>query len=63
MSALQKQLNRYQAKEEIQSYARTLYENYRARIVPSGRTIPHWRLASPVVRREFIRDARTQLGY
>jgi hypothetical protein len=50
-------------KEKVKSYARTLYTNYRARIQLSGHSIPVWRLANPVVRREFMRDARLALGY
>lgn len=65
MSALAIQFKKesYEIKMEIQSYARTLYENYRARATASGHHLPEWRLASPVVRREYIRDARNELGY
>lgn len=50
-------------KYQIKSYARTLYINYRARVMSSGRELPTWEQASPIVRREFIRDARTAFGY
>lgn len=50
-------------KHQIKGYARTLYINYRARVMLSGRELPTWEQASPIVRREFIRDARTAFGY
>lgn len=59
MLALKEQLNSF----TVKSYARTLYENYRARCIVSGQDIPVWNLASPVVRREFYRDAKNELGY
>lgn len=50
-------------KHQIKGYARTLYINYRARVMLSGRELPAWEHASPAVRREFIRDARIAFGY
>ena len=63
MPAIQYKQNSFAVKEEIRSYARTLYINYRARVMASGRELPEWEDASPVVRREFKRDARNELGY
>lgn len=62
-SAISFQKESYEIREEIRSYARTLYSNYRARVKASGHSVPEWRLASPVVRREFIRESRIELGY
>lgn len=47
-----------------EDYARVLYDNYRARIIASSRSlsVPSWENVSPMVRREFIRDARQELG-
>ncbi len=53
------------ASQVIQDYARVLYENYRARVMSSlpSVVIDPWESASPIIRREFIRDARAELGY
>lgn len=52
-----------EVKHQIRGYARTLYTNYRARMLTSGVSLPSWNQASAVVRREFLRDARTAFGY
>lgn len=57
-------MNAYQLNETTttpQGYARTLYENYRARMVAVGHFVPTWDNASPSAKREFIREARQLL--
>jgi hypothetical protein len=63
MLALYTERTNYEIKAEIRGYARVLYRNYRARVIASGHTLPIWKHTSPVVKQEFIRNARTELGY
>lgn len=46
----------------IRGYARTLYDNYRARVQSSGQSLPDWKHASPFVKREFMKEARQLLS-
>ena len=50
-----------QVQSTPQGYARTLYENYRARMLSAGQFIPTWDNTSSTVKREFIREARQLL--
>lgn len=52
----------YQQTVSVKSYARTLYENYRARMVSAGHFFPSWEKASPVIKKEFVQEARQLLG-
>ncbi len=44
------------------SYARTLFENYRAKMVSAGHAFPTWDNASPALKREFIQEAKQVLS-
>lgn len=61
MLALAQKVNYYSMKDEVRDYARVLYMNYRARLKHDG--IPKWNEASAIVKREFIREAKQELGY
>ena len=52
----------YQQTVSVKGYARTLYENYRARMVSAGHFFPSWEKASPVIKKEFMQEARQLLG-
>lgn len=45
----------------LKGYARTLYENYRARMLSAGQNIPTWAKASASVKKEFVCEARQLL--
>lgn len=56
-------MNAYQLEQpsSTKGYARTLYENYRARMISAGQFMPKWDNVSATVKREFVREARQLL--
>lgn len=51
-----------QSTTSTKGYARTLYENYRARMSLAGYTMPDWEGASPAIKREFVQEAKQLLS-